>query len=75
MTENDARPLRHRAAATLTADTARDLWSAFPYIAELPSPDRGQFLTRLAATIDDEHGGTVDAPRLTVIYTAVRTSA
>lgn len=60
---------------TLTADTARDLWSTFPNIAELPPPDRGQFLTRLGAIIDDEHGGTVDDPRLTVIYTAVRTSA
>ena len=60
---------------TLTADTARDLWSTFPNIAELTPPDREQFLTRLAAIIDNEPGGTVDDPRLTVAYTAARTSA
>jgi SAM-dependent methyltransferase len=60
---------------TLTADTARDLWSTFPNIAELTPPDREQFLTRLAAIIDDEHGGAVDDPRLTVAYTAARTAA
>jgi hypothetical protein len=59
---------------TLTADTARDLWSTFPNIAELAPPDRAQFLTRLAAIIDNEHGGTVDDPRLTVVYTAARTT-
>ena len=34
-----------------------------------------RFLTRLAAIIDNEHGGTVDDPRLTVAYTAARTTA
>ena len=58
---------------TLTADTARDLWSTFPNIGELSLPDREQFLTRLGAIIDDQ-GGTVDDPRLTVVYTAVRTT-
>lgn len=59
---------------TLTADTARDLWSTFPNIAALEPADRDQFLTRLGAIIDDEHGGTVDDPRLTVTYTATRTA-
>lgn len=59
---------------TLTADTARDLWSTFPNIAELTRPDREQFLTRLGAIIDD-HGGAVEDPRLTVVYTAARTAA
>lgn len=57
----------------LTADTARDLWSTFPNIAELSAATRGQFFARLAAIIDDEHGGAVDDPRLTVLYTAART--
>jgi SAM-dependent methyltransferase len=60
---------------TLTADTARDLWSTFPNVAELPAADREQFLTRLAALIDDAPTGTVEDPRLTVLYTAARTSA
>ena len=59
---------------TLTAQTARDLWSTFPNIAELAPADREQFLTRLAAIIDSE-GGQVDDPRLTIVYTAARTSA
>lgn len=58
----------------LTAHTARDLWSTFPNIAELAPPDRERFLTRLAALIDHEHGGTVVDPRLTVVYTAARTN-
>lgn len=58
---------------TLTADTARDLWSTFPNIAELPSRTREQFLTRLSSIIDDL-GGQVEDPRLTVIYTAARTT-
>jgi len=56
---------------TLTADTARDLWSTFPNIAELAPPAREQFLTRLAAIIDGL-GGQVEDPRLTVLYTAAR---
>ncbi|MDG4828654.1 methyltransferase domain-containing protein [Solwaraspora sp. WMMD1047] len=60
---------------TLTADTARDLWSTFPNIAELAPPDREQFLTRLAALIDGEPTGAVEDPRLTVLYTATRTTA
>lgn len=56
----------------LTADSARALWLTFPNIAELPPTDRTQFLDRLAAIIDDEHGGTVEDPRLTVVYTATR---
>jgi SAM-dependent methyltransferase len=59
---------------TLTAAAARDLWSTFPNIAELSPPGREQFLSRLAAIIDDEHGGAVEDPRLTVAYTAVRTT-
>lgn len=59
----------------LTADSARDLWSTFPNIAELAAADRESFLTRLAAIIDNEHGGAVDDPRLTVVYTATRTTA
>lgn len=58
----------------LTSDAARDLWSTFPNIAELAPPDRAQFLARLAAIIDDEHGGAVDDPRLTIVYTATRTT-
>lgn len=58
---------------TLTAETARGLWSTFPNIAELAPADREQFLGRLAAIIDDE-GGAVDDPRLTVVYTAARTT-
>jgi SAM-dependent methyltransferase len=60
---------------TLTADSARDLWSTFPNIAGLSPPDREEFLTRLAAIIDNDHGGAVDDPRLTAVYTAVRTTA
>lgn len=60
---------------TLTARTARDLWSTFPNIAELAPPAREQFLTRLAAFIDDEDGGKVDDPRLTVVYTATRSTS
>jgi len=59
----------------LTADSARDLWSTFPNISELAAADRESFLTRLAAIIDNEHGGAVDDPRLTVVYTATRTTA
>ena len=58
---------------TLTADTARALWSTFPNIAELGPAGRGQFLSRIAALIDDL-GGHVADPRLTVVYTAVRTA-
>nr|MDT0657883.1 class I SAM-dependent methyltransferase [Micromonospora sp. DSM 115978] len=60
---------------TLTADTARDLWSTFPNIAELPAPDRERFLTRLAALVDHEPGRAVLDPRLTVIYTAARATS
>jgi SAM-dependent methyltransferase len=56
----------------LTPQTARDLWSTFPNIAELPPPAHAEFLSRLGAIIDDL-GGTVDDPRLTVVYTARRT--
>lgn len=56
----------------LTAQSARDLWSTFPNIAELRPPDREQFLTRLATIIDDRHGGSVEDPRLTAVYTAHR---
>ncbi|WP_143765418.1 class I SAM-dependent methyltransferase [Catenulispora acidiphila] len=56
----------------LTPETARDLWSTFPNIAELPPPARTEFLTRMSGIIDDL-GGTVDDPRLTVVYTARRT--
>ena len=58
---------------TLTPQSARDLWGTFPNIAELDPPDRERFLSRLAAIIDG-FGGTVDDPRLTVTYTAARTS-
>jgi SAM-dependent methyltransferase len=60
---------------TLTARTARDLWSTFPNVRELSEPDREEFLTRLGAIIDHEHGGAVDDPRLTVVYTAPRSAA
>ncbi len=56
----------------LTPQSARDLWSTFPNIAELAPSDREQFLTRLASLVEDE-GGQVADPRLTVVYTAVRT--
>lgn len=59
---------------TLTSDTARELWSTFPNIAELAPPDREQFLTRLGGIIDHEHGGAVDDPRTTVVYTATRST-
>jgi SAM-dependent methyltransferase len=59
---------------TLTAATARDLWSTFPNIAELAPPAREEFLSRLGALIEDEPGGTVEDPRLTVVYTARRTA-
>lgn len=59
---------------TLTAHTARELWTTFPNIAELAPPDREQFLARLGGIIDAEHGGKVDDPRLTVVYTATRTT-
>ncbi|HEX4792119.1 MAG TPA: methyltransferase domain-containing protein [Actinospica sp.] len=55
----------------LTAQTARDLWSTFPNIAELAPPNREEFLTRLGSLVD-ELGGQVPDPRLTVIYTAQR---
>lgn len=58
---------------SLTPQSARDLWSTFPNIAELAPADREQFLARLAAIIDDL-GGQVDDPRLTVVYTAARTA-
>jgi len=58
---------------TLSADTARSLWSTFPNIAGLPTAEREQFLSRLGSIIDDL-GGAVDDPRLTVIYTAARSS-
>ena len=56
---------------TLTAGSARDLWSTFPNVAELAPADREQFLTRLGAIIDSE-GGQVEDPRVTVVYTATR---
>ena len=56
----------------LTPQTATNLWSTFSNIAELPPPARTQFLSRLSAIVEDL-GGTVDDPRLTVIYTARRT--
>lgn len=58
---------------TLTAQTARDLWSTFPNIAELAPPVREQFLARLASLIEAQ-GGQVEDPRLTVVYTAARTT-
>lgn len=58
----------------LTAQAARELWSTFPNIAELAPPAREEFLTRLGALVDEEPGGTVEDPRLTVVYTAVRTT-
>lgn len=57
---------------TLTALAARDLWSTFPNIAELPEADRERFLKRLSTLIDDEPEGTVEDPRLTIVYTAAR---
>ena len=57
---------------TLTAQTARDLWSTFPNINELAPAERTEFLERLGAIID-ELGGSVEDPRLTVVYTARRT--
>lgn len=60
---------------TLTGDTARELWSTFPNIRELAPPAREEFLSRLAALVDEEPGGTVDDPRQTVIYTVTRTTA
>ncbi len=56
----------------LTAQSARDLWSTFPNIAELSPADHEEFLTRLGSIIDGL-GGQVDDPRLTVVYTAHRT--
>jgi hypothetical protein len=58
----------------LTAAAARDLWATFPNIAELAPPAREEFLSRLGALIDDEPGGAVEDPRLTVVYTARRTT-
>jgi SAM-dependent methyltransferase len=58
---------------TLSAQTARDLWSTFPNIAELAPAAHEEFLTRLGSIID-ELGGQVDDPRLTVVYTARRTA-
>ncbi|WP_166385041.1 class I SAM-dependent methyltransferase [Catellatospora methionotrophica] len=55
----------------LTPQSARDLWSTFPNIAELSPGDREQFLSRLAGLVDDL-GGRVEDPRLTVVYTAAR---
>jgi len=60
---------------TLTARTARELWSTFPNIAELAPPAREEFLHRLGALVDDEPGGAVEDPRLTVVYTAERMTA
>jgi SAM-dependent methyltransferase len=57
---------------TLTAQTARDLWSTFPNIGELAAAARAEFLGRLGAIID-ELGGSVEDPRLTAVYTARRT--
>jgi SAM-dependent methyltransferase len=59
---------------TLTAATARALWSTFPNIAELAPPAREEFLSRLGALVGDEPGGMVEDPRLTVVYTAERTT-
>lgn len=56
----------------LMAATARDLWSTFPNIAELAAPAREEFLARLGALVDEEPGGVVEDPRLTVLYTARR---
>lgn len=58
---------------TLTPRTARDLWSTFPNIAELAPPAREEFLTRLAALVEDQ-GGRVEDPRLTVLHTTTRTT-
>ena len=55
----------------LTAQTARDLWSTFPNIGELAAAERAEFLRRLGEIID-ELGGSVEDPRLTVVYTARR---
>ncbi|MGF1425359.1 class I SAM-dependent methyltransferase [Kitasatospora sp. LaBMicrA B282] len=57
----------------LTAQSARELWSTFPNIAELAPTAREEFLSRLAALVDDLGGQVVD-PRLTAVYTAVRTT-
>ena len=57
---------------TLTADSARDQWSTFPNIRELGAAARAEFLARLGAIVDDL-GGSVEDPRLTVVYTARRT--
>jgi SAM-dependent methyltransferase len=59
---------------TLTAATARALWSTFPNIRELAPPAQEEFLNRLGALIDDAPGGTVEDPRLTAVYTAARTT-
>ncbi|MEY9893021.1 SAM-dependent methyltransferase [Catenulispora sp. MAP12-49] len=56
---------------TLTPQTARDQWSTFPNIAELAPAAHTEFLDRLAGIIDDL-GGSVEDPRLTVVYTARR---
>lgn len=47
---------------SLIPQTARDLWSTCPNIAELARPNREEFLTRLGSIIDDL-GGQVDDPR------------
>jgi SAM-dependent methyltransferase len=60
---------------TLTAESARALWSTFPNIGELAPPAREQFLSRLSALIDTAPGGKVEDPRLTVIYTTRRAVA
>jgi len=59
---------------TLDGGTARELWSTFPNIRELAPPAREEFLSRLAALVDEEPGGTVDDPRQTVVYTVSRTT-
>lgn len=51
----------------LTAAGARGLWSTFSGISELPAATRERFLDDLEQTVD-EHGGTVDDPRVTAIY-------
>ncbi|MEY9931929.1 SAM-dependent methyltransferase [Catenulispora sp. GP43] len=55
----------------LTPQTARDLWSTFPNIIELAPAAHTEFLDRLGGIIDDL-GGSVEDPRLTVVYTARR---
>ena len=57
----------------LTAQAARDLWSTFPNIAELATPNREEFLARLVSLVD-ELGGRVADSRPNVIYTAQRTT-